>query len=146
MKTTSNSVVGGHSWNMEYELRGEGGDIDVVKNTAACSVPGCHGEIDDFSEIGFGGYSVQDSVDVLVEELIVLLEGAGLWEGGMDGEPMPDAVTSADSAGAVWNLLMVKEDRSHGVHNAKYMMGMLQSAIMYMEGNLPQTSSVARKQ
>jgi hypothetical protein len=144
MKTTSNSVVGGHSWNMEFELRGEGGALEEVLNTAACE--DCHGEIDDFSDVGFDGYSVQDSVETLIGELVVLLEGAGLWEGGLDGEPMPDAVVGADSAGAVWNLLMVKEDRSLGVHNKKFAMGLLHSSIMYLEGNLPQASSVARKQ
>ena len=67
-----------------------------------------------------------------------ILVTAGLWT---DGHPNRGAVTIADSAGAMWNYLMYVEDRSRGVHNAKHLRGLLQSAIDYMEGNLPQPAS-----
>jgi formate-dependent nitrite reductase cytochrome c552 subunit len=140
MKTTSQNVVGGHSFNMAWGE--EGGEI---LNTAACAR--CHGEITDFNQPGIAeeNFSVQDSVDVLIGELRTKLEAAGLWEGGVDGDVKVGATTSADSAGALWNLLMAKEDRSHGIHNPKYIMGLLQSSIEFMQGTLPHRSFAARK-
>jgi hypothetical protein len=123
MKTTLQNVVGGHSFNMSYGAEGA-----EILNTAACAK--CHGEIGDFAEVG-GEYS-QASVDILVAQLEVLLVNAGFIT--MDGETaVPNAVAvSAGQAGAVYNLLLVKEDRSHGVHNPKYMRGLLQSSIDFM--------------
>jgi hypothetical protein len=115
--TTSQNVVGGHSFNMRGEVLG-----DEVLNVAAC-----HGEIDDYNVD-----AVQDSVDFYSAQLATQLENAGLLSGGL---PAADS-TSADSAGAVWNYLMATEDRSHGVHNAKYILGLLKSSILYMEGDL----------
>lgn len=129
-KATSNSVVGGHAFNMKFELRGEGGEGEEVLNTGACDR--CHGELDDFNK-GVASFAVQDSVDALMEHLHTLLETAGLVDS--TGHPLDDVVTSADSAGAVWNFLMAEEDRSHGIHNRKYIMGLLESGIMYMEGS-----------
>jgi hypothetical protein len=54
---------------------------------------------------------------------------------------LPRSVTtSADSAGAVWNYLLVEEDRSKGMHNPAYMMDLLQSAIVYIQGPAPQAA------
>ncbi len=49
------------------------------------------------------------------------LELAGLWA---DGGPVI-IKTSADSAGAVWNLALVEDDRSEGVHNPAYIKELL---------------------
>ena len=38
-----------------------------------------------------------------------------------------------DSAGALWNYFMAKEDRSEGVHNREYITSLLQSAIEFMQ-------------
>jgi hypothetical protein len=137
MKTTSQNVVGGHSFNMAWGE--EGGEI---LNTAACAR--CHGEISDFNQPGIAeeSFSVQDSVGVLIEDLSTRLAAAGLMQNGS-----PNSVTtSADSAGAVWNLLIAKEDRSLGIHNPKYVMGLLQSSITYLQGTLPQTTTLAKVQ
>jgi hypothetical protein len=120
-KSTQNYVVGGHSFNMAAELEGE-----EVLNLGTCNT--CHDELEDFNYA-----DVQDSVETLSETLLALLTAAGLMA---DGHPIDDVVTSADSAGAVWNYLVVHEDRSHGVHNSKYAIGLLESAIMYMQGGL----------
>jgi len=121
MRTTSQNVVGGHSFNMAWGAAGA-----EILNTAACAK--CHGEISDFSEVG-DTFS-QGSVDVLIADLEARLVAANLMA---DGAPR-SVKTSADSAGAVWNLLLAKEDRSHGVHNPKYIAGLLQSAIEYIQG------------
>jgi hypothetical protein len=124
-RATSNNIVGGHSFNMRGDARDEGGEFSSLLNVAACEP--CHGELDDFNYNG-----AQDEIDTLIEELTALLEAAGLWTNGNPGL----GITSADSAGAVWNLLMAEDDRSHGVHNFKYYKGLLESSILFMEGNL----------
>ena len=62
---------------------------------------------------------------------------AGLLD-GTTGLPKTTK-TSADSAGAVWNYLVAEEDRSHGVHNPKYVMGLLKSSIQYIQSPPPPT-------
>jgi hypothetical protein len=125
-KATSNNIVGGHSFNMRGDARDEGGEFSELLNVAACEP--CHGELDDFNYNG-----VQDEVTTLAEELATLLEGAGLLAGG---NPVVQ-FTSADSAGALWNYLLIEDDRSVGVHNAKYARGLLESSIQFLEGTLP---------
>lgn len=138
MSPSSLPYVGGHSWNMSYD---EGGS--EVLNTSACA--GCHGSISDFNEITLNGSSVQDSVDALVATLQTDLLNAGLLSpSGSEVLPTNNMVTSADSAGAVWNYLMVSNDRSSGVHNAKYILGLLTSSIEYIEGTLPAPVPLAR--
>jgi len=119
-KATNQYVVGGHSFNMEgMTSRGE-----EVLNTGACAP--CHGTVSDFNVEG-----VQDSVDVLLEDLKARLVTAGLLD-GTTGLPKTTK-TSADSAGAVWNFLVAEDDRSHGVHNPMYIMGLLKSSIQYIQ-------------
>jgi hypothetical protein len=129
-KATSQYVVGGHTFNMRGMVRGE-----EVLNVGACAP--CHGAVDDFSDIG-PGYSVQDSVDTLLEELKTHLIAAGLVD-ATTGDPKA-VKTSRDSAGAVWNYAAVEEDRSRGVHNPKYIMGLLESSIQFIQGPVPQVA------
>jgi hypothetical protein len=119
MKTTVGLEVGGHTFNMRFESASE-----TLLNTAACA--DCHGDLDDFDLHG-----VQTEVRGLIEDLEGRLTTAGLM---VDGLPADSVRTSADSAGAVWNLLLCKEDRSLGVHNAKYVRGLLQSSIEFLQG------------
>jgi hypothetical protein len=42
---------------------------------------------------------------------------------------------TSDEAGAIWNWLLIEEDRSWGVHSPSYMQGLLQSSIDFL--NLP---------
>jgi hypothetical protein len=122
-KTTRNYILGGHSFNMAWEV--EGGEEEI--NTAGCTAD-CHGSMPDFNY-----HNVQDSVATLMEDLAGMLETAGLIDD--TGHPL-EVTTSADSAGAVWNFLIAEEDRSHGVHNSKYIITLLQSSIEYMQGTL----------
>jgi hypothetical protein len=124
---TQNFVVGGHSFNMVALLDGEG-----MLLVDGCNV--CHDNLDSFDY-----HDIPDSVRVLEAVLAGLLEEAGLLE---DGEPT-SVTTSADSAGAVWNYLIVEEDRSNGVHNSKYEVGLLQSSIDFLNGDLTPEASPA---
>lgn len=131
---TSNNVVGGHTFNMRGDIIDLDGNREGIANTAPCAP--CHGSLDDFDEPGIGGlaFSVQDSVKTLVYELDSLLTLAGLME---DGHPKSGVVTSADSAGAVWNLLIAgEEDRSFGIHNPRYVLDLLISSKLFITGNL----------
>jgi len=140
MKTTSQNVVGGHSFNMAYDT--EGGEI---LNTAACAK--CHGEIDDFSEVGVGTGLSQDDVDGLITDLQDRLVTANLITVGAGDGVTPNSITtSADSAGAVYNLLLAKNDRSEGVHNPKYIAGLLQSSIDFITGPITPGKTAAHAQ
>ncbi len=119
MKTTDRLVVGGHSFNMEAVTNG-----DTLLNVAACAP--CHGTIAEFNDVD----GIQAQVGTLITDLSARLQTAGLL--GSNGLPK-SVTTSADSAGAVWNLLMAQEDRSLGVHNAKYIIGLLQSSIQFLQ-------------
>jgi hypothetical protein len=119
-RVTSNNVIGGHSFNMVGLVEGE-----EAENTAACEP--CHSDVTSFDY-----KNIQTEVTALEEELAGLLTTAGLWANG--GPKVTK--TSADSAGAVWNLAMAEDDRSHGVHNPAYIKGLLESSIQFMTGTL----------
>ena len=118
---TSNYRVGGHSFNMTYD-----DGVETFENTDACTP--CHGDTD------FDYASGQTNTALLLNQLEGLLMGANLLDA--DHHAVPRTVAANDSAGAVWNYLMVYEDRSGGVHNRKYMQDLLKSAIIFM-GDTP---------
>jgi hypothetical protein len=122
MKATSQNVVGGHSFNMAW---GEGA-AEII-NIDACARADCHAGLKDFDRDG-----IQTEVAGLITELETLLVDAGLIT--MDGATaVPNAVAATiGQAGAVYNLLLAKEDRSLGVHNPKYIEGLLRSSIEFM--------------
>lgn len=144
MKTTENNVLGGHAFNMTYATLEEGG-VEVAENTNGCNVEACHdGGVEDFDH-----RDTQTDVEALVEELGQLLFNAGLIDA--DGHPLDDRFVASrsepgDSAGAVWNYVIVHEDRSHGIHNPKYIKNLLQSSIDFMTppGSSPMASSGRR--
>jgi hypothetical protein len=106
---------------------------DTLRNTT-CG--GCHGNLDDFNRNG-----VQDSVHTLLEDLLGRLVAAGLMDSS--GHPLDDVTTSQDSAGAVWNFLIAEEDRSMGIHNAQYIMSLLNSSIRFIQTVPTSTPPVA---
>jgi hypothetical protein len=117
---TQNYVVGGHAFNMRGTV-----DTEEILNTGVCAA--CHGDTDDF-DIG----DVQTNTEALVDQLRTLLFNAGLIDA--EDHPVDGALPTQDQAGAVWNFLVVHEDRSHGVHNPAYITDMLESAIDAMGG------------
>jgi hypothetical protein len=133
-KYTSNNVVGGHSFNMEYDLEGE-----EILNLGGCNDEACH----DGALVDFNYKTVHDSVETMLTTLHGLLEAANLVDA--TGHPYDDRWTTVDSAGAVWNFLIVEEDRSHGPHNPWYIVDLLDSAIQFMQGTLPSPAPVARQ-
>jgi hypothetical protein len=128
-KFTRNSKVGGHTWNMRWT--DEDGEL---LNTAAC-VP-CHGATTSFDRDG-----IQTEITTLAEELKGLLIARGLLSAS--GSAVPGTRTS-DEAGAIWNYLLIEEDRSLGVHNPNYMRDLLQSAINFLNPPPPAPGPVAQ--
>ncbi len=122
-------MVGGHSFAMTAELSEESGG-GTVYNTQACAV--CHEDIgDDYDYAG-----VQADIDSKLAELQALLQAEGLVDA--NGTSLSVQGVSADLAGAVWNFKMVgSEDRSHGVHNPDYAVGLLESSISYLNSLTP---------
>ncbi|HEU4929876.1 MAG TPA: hypothetical protein VFU38_08600 [Candidatus Krumholzibacteria bacterium] len=131
MKVTENLRVGGHSFNMRFD----DGEEELI-NVGACAT--CHGDLDDFDYQG-----VQTEIDSLVADLRGALVTAGLVTAST-GLPR-STVTSSDSAGAVWNYMMAIEDRSKGVHNRKYLRGLLTSGLQYIQGTLPTPANVSAR-
>jgi hypothetical protein len=132
MKVTENLRVGGHSFNMTYV---EG--TEELVNTGACA--DCHGDLNNFDYQG-----VQTEINTLVTDLRGALVTAGLVDSDT-GMPESVANVPSDSAGAVWNYMMAIEDRSGGVHNRKYMRGLLTSALQYIQGTLPTPATVTTR-
>jgi hypothetical protein len=128
---------------MEYETE-EHPESCLPCHRDPSSPPDDPDPIDDYNYKG-----IQDSVTALLDTLRTQLFAAKLIDA--DGHPysgrgVPDGdgrtgwVGASDSAGAVWNYLMAEEDQSHGVHNAKYIIGLLTSAIRFMEPGPPPVS------
>lgn len=129
IKATSNNLVGGHTFKMrELDPGSSEEDPGDMLNVGACT--GCHGGLTNFDY-----NSVQTTVAALQDSLLTILFDAGLVDDHGHGTGV---TTSADSSGAVWNFKLSQEDRSLGVHNSSWIIGLLESAIKYMEGDLPQ--------
>jgi len=111
--------LGGHSWNMTLEGSG-------AENIEVCAQESCHPSATSFDYDG-----AQTTVDSLLDSLEVMLYAEGLVDDG--GHPVPDTIADAGEAGALYNFIIIHEDRSEGIHNFKYIKGLLDSSIDYME-------------
>jgi hypothetical protein len=98
---------------------GEGADHSFNPNVAACVA--CHADATDLDING-----VQTEVEAKLEEVKVALTAKGLLdaEGTIVVGDYPEA-----QAAALWNWLLVEEDKSLGVHNATYANAMLDAAL-----------------
>jgi hypothetical protein len=129
-RSTENNILGGHSFNMAFTVLEEGGP-EESENTNGCNTEVCHdGSVEEFDHRG-----VQTNIENLVDSLQTILFTAGLIDN--EGHPIDSLFVASlaepgDSVGAVWNYLIVEEDRSHGIHNPRYTRGLLESAIEFM--------------
>lgn len=145
MSSSADLNLGGHSWSMESE-KGQ-------FNRTGCNLAQCHdGDItgdfvkeadEDYDRDGTTG-TVQEELEGMLDSLALVLEDAGLLD--EEGEPLEVTVADKNEAGAVFNYLFVHEDRSLGIHNTKYAVGLLTSAWNYMETGDPAGRPVAKKQ
>ena len=120
-ETSEGFTLGGHSFNMEGEVEGE-----TVLHYDACVE--CHAVLDDQEDFDYNG--VQTEVEALLDQLEELLFDAGF----VTSEGVPTSGTRAlNDAGAIYNFILVSEDRSLGVHNSDYAKGLVESAIEHLE-------------
>ncbi len=68
----------------------------------------------------------------MLTELRGLLVDAGAWDDAEDA-PVVQYLHDIDLAGALWNYVLIKEDRSLGVHNPDYIRDLLETSIAYVE-------------
>lgn len=130
VQTHDGYEVGGHSFNMMFV--NEAGDTTTL--VKICADSACHPTATNYDVDG-----AQTEIAELLEDLTTLLYDYGVVSS--TGSPLSGVVEDKNVIGAVYNLVMVEEDRSMGVHNFKYMKGLLESSIEYMESLTPPTAS-----
>ncbi len=121
--------LGGHSFNMAF-----GGESGETFNTLACVE--CHSDMEEATD--FNRDNVQTEVTTMIQTLEGYLVSANMLVDTPEGLLPPERLLLSrsepgDSAGALWNYFMAKEDRSEGIHNPDYTKGLLESAIEFMQ-------------
>jgi hypothetical protein len=98
----TDNTVGGHTW---------------VPNEEVCV--SCHGDV-----------PATTTIETKLADLEADLIAAGMLVEEVDGSiSIVTASYQADSAGALWNYLLIEEDRSMGVHNPAYANALLTNSI-----------------
>lgn len=115
-------VMGGHSFAMKGLFEGT-----ESENLVGCNVQTCHdGELESFDDD-----SAQTKIEIVLDSL-----GDALFEAGIVDDthtPIADLIIkSRDTTGALFNFKFVEEDRSDGIHNTEYAMGLLRSSLNFM--------------
>ena len=121
MATPYGTQAGGHTMSMTYDLHGATDD-----NIAGCET--CHALVEDF---GFN--DVQATVQAQLDELATLLRAKGI----MAAAPSTSSKTGsfpANLAAAFINWQTVTEDKSLGIHNPTYVIGVLNNTIETVKG------------
>lgn len=124
-------VMGGHSFAMTGLFEGE-----ESENLVGCNAPTCHNGAVESLDYDGGQSAVEALLDSLGEELY----NAGI----VDDTHTPIAnliIQSKDTTGALFNFKFVEEDRSDGVHNTDYAIGLLRSALNFMRNHDPNDGS-----
>jgi len=126
--------IGGHSWNMEYM----GPDSVEYDNVTKCV--DCHTGITSFDEIVAAvDYDKDGTREPFMKEVDGLLDmiamalppfGSTTVTRALIGNE-PDSMRLKE---VYWNYLYVTEDGSHGAHNPKYVIGLLQLSVNQLTG------------
>ncbi len=126
--------IGMHTWKMKY-IAPDGQEYD---NITGCVT--CHTGITKFDDI-IASYDYDmdgvvepfmKEVDGLVEKLAIALPPRG--EPRVDWQQIRTDPDSVRLKQAYWNYRYVVEDKSHGVHNPKYVVRLLQLSISKITG------------
>jgi hypothetical protein len=120
--------IGGHSVNMVDEETGSNLAVLCAECHAGVTSYDFKANADDDHDGQIEGH--QTEVSGLLDSLRTLLLNADIIDS--TDAPKSQTIDDADTAGALYNFLIVKEDRSKGVHNYKYIVGLLQSSIEFM--------------
>jgi len=123
--------AGGHTWNMRWDNGTPDDKSDDVEMTGACET--CHGPMRTFDipREDFDGdgtvEGIQTEVEGLLHHLAMLLPPDG---------PAAAANPSytARQLNALWNHNLVEIDGSRGIHNPRYVVGLLQATYKNLTG------------
>lgn len=137
MSASFHESIGGHSWNMRNEERN-------FQNVSGCNVTGCHNtavitSLDRLATEDLDGDGTIKGVQTEVQGLLDTLKHHLVLANLVDtlGVPKSRVIRKADSAGALYNYLFVNEDRSKGVHNTDYAVGLLRSSLNFLKTGNP---------
>jgi hypothetical protein len=119
MATPYGNLAGGHTLNMAYGTPG-------TDNVAGCLK--CHTTAKNFDVDG-----VQTEVTALLAQFKTLLINAKLMSSDL---VFVLGTYPADKAGVMLNYQLITEDKSLGVHNAKYVKAILKNSIAYLQKSL----------
>jgi hypothetical protein len=143
-------LVGSHTWRMS---------VDGVDNVAACA--DCHGNFGpNFSDklcyingtADLDGDGVANGLQIEIEGLLDQLK-ALLPQDDEGNVAITDSSVTLTEAQAAYNYLMVEADRSLGVHNPRYIFGIIKAsiealggtvAVDYAKDNMPQDFSLSQ--
>ena len=120
MSDAYGAVAGGHTWGMEYEYHGSS-----RANNGICET--CHTSEDDIDD--FDRVSATDNNQTAITALIAILKADLEANGIMASDHAVSGTYTNAEAGALWNYLLVVEDRSLGVHNPNYAKFLLETGI-----------------
>jgi hypothetical protein len=127
------NLLGGHTWRMA----GPDSTGTEVDHTVACKP--CHGDIEDFDEVNapfdYDGNGKIEGVQTEVKGMLAKL--ATILPKNADGAVSQDSAQIAGKANilrAVYDYYFVVNDKSYGVHNAKYTFAILQKALGKLTG------------
>ncbi len=124
-------LVGSHTWKMSQ---------DSVDNVAACA--DCHGNFGpNFSDklcyingtADLDGNGVAEGLQIEIEGLLEQLK-ARLPQDANGNVVVNDSSVTLTQAQAAYDYLMVEEDRSLGVHNPRFVFGILKASIEALGG------------
>ncbi len=125
--------VGMHTWELRYEENGQIFDL-----TAGCV--SCHGPITSFDQLlATMDYDMNGTIEPFMTEVAGLLDRLAMAlppYGSLDIN-RTSLATDPDSLrlkGAFFNYLFVRNGRSLGVHNPKYVVRILQASITQLTG------------
>jgi hypothetical protein len=103
----------------------DGGGHTFTPTVESCTA--CHPDATDFDIDG-----AVTEIEGLLDDLKTALITAGMLDA--EGGIVAPKTAQTDTAGALWNYLLVEEDRSMGVHNPDYAKALLEASITYMGG------------
>ncbi len=116
MHESATSCVGCHM----HEGGAETGGHSWAPGIEACT--GCHADATDFDVNG-----AETEIEGLMADLAAALITAGMLDA--EGHAIEEVSYQADSVGALWNLLLLEEDKSHGIHNPAYAKALLNNSL-----------------
>lgn len=131
----ANHLAGGHTFKMTWDGGTPDDHADDVGIVGACT--NCHGPVDtlNFPRQDYNGdglvEGVQTEVEHVMHDLGMLLPPIGEPTVNVQPEYTPAQLKAA------YNYLFVEEDKSKGVHNTAYAVGIMKASIADLGGGAP---------